>query len=71
MTYAEKLKDPRWQRKKNPWDVDEMYLTTLCHECHDKEEETVRAVKDLLDFYCLTCGTINGAYEILYKDIYG
>jgi len=103
MTYAEKLKDPRWQKKRlevlqrdkftcmhcygttkelhvhhlsyggkrNPWDVDEMYLTTLCSSCHKNEEEMVKAVKDLIDFYCASGGTIKGLYEVLYKDIYG
>lgn len=68
MTYPEKLKDPRWQKKrlqiferdnwtcqkcndkdstlhvhhlkyhKNPWDVSDDFLVTLCHECHSMIE---------------------------------
>lgn len=66
-SYSEKLKDPRWQKKrlqilerddwrcqncfdkektlhvhhlcymekKDPWDYEENYLLTLCHECHE------------------------------------
>ena len=69
MKYSEKLKDPRWQKKrleiferdkwtcqicgdidktlhvhhikyiygKNPWDVPDYYLLTLCEECHEEE----------------------------------
>lgn len=68
MAYSEKLKDPRWQKKRleilqrdefkcqwcgdtkttlhvhhdiyegeDPWDTDELYLTTLCEDCHSIE----------------------------------
>jgi len=69
--YSEKLKDPRWQKKrleilsrddwtcqrchdtqktlhvhhikyfntKEPWEIDEDYLITLCSECHEDERE--------------------------------
>jgi len=67
MTYAEKLKDPRWQKKrlkvlnrdeftcqccgdskstlhvhhflyeKNPWDVEDHALITICEKCHQFE----------------------------------
>ena len=69
MTYQEKLRDPRWQRKrteiflrddftcqicgtkkvelhvhhkyyngKDPWDIENEALTTLCKNCHSLEE---------------------------------
>lgn len=73
-SYAEKLKDPRWQRKrldilqrdeftcqscgdktttlhvhhlhyfpnKEPWDISEDYLITLCEICHLTEGETYK-----------------------------
>ncbi len=75
ITYAEKLKDPRWQKKrleifqrdqfrcmecfsdekslqvhhiaykgKNPWDTPNELLITYCHECHQKEEDKLKAV---------------------------
>ena len=68
-TYSEKLKHPKWQKKRleilqrddfkcqlckcedktlhihhltydnvDPWEYDEIYLITLCHNCHEKEE---------------------------------
>lgn len=74
ITYAEKLKDPRWQKKrleifqrdqfrcmecfsdekslqvhhiaykgKNPWDTPNELLITYCHECHQKEEDKLKA----------------------------
>jgi hypothetical protein len=73
-TYAEKLKDPRWQKKrleifqrdqfrcmecfsdekslqvhhiaykgKNPWDTPNELLITYCYECHQKEEDKLKA----------------------------
>lgn len=71
MTYANKLKDPRWQKKrlqilerdewscvicgdkestlhvhhlfytrnKEPWDIDDRSLVTLCDECHQREHD--------------------------------
>lgn len=69
-TYAEKLKDPRWQKRRleiferdeftcqccrdtentlhvhhlqyfkgEPWDVEDIYLITLCENCHEYEEK--------------------------------
>jgi hypothetical protein len=68
-TYAEKLKDPRWQKRRldifnrdgfacqacrddestlhvhhldygvDPWEIDGIYLITLCESCHFKEEQ--------------------------------
>ena len=68
MTYAEKLRDPRWQRKrlevmqrdgftcrdcgsttetlhvhhcwyaKEPWEISDAYLLTLCEECHVRRD---------------------------------
>lgn len=81
MTYAQKLLDPRWQRKKNgildrddytcqkcgskektlhvhhkiyiygnsPWDYDDVFLETLCLDCHKEEhlsEQEVAARED-------------------------
>lgn len=74
ITYAEKLKDPRWQKKrleifqrdqfrcmecfsdekslqvhhiaykgKEPWDTPNKLLITYCHECHQKEEDKLKA----------------------------
>lgn len=68
-TYAEKLKDPKWQKRRldilsrdgftcqtcrdtettlhvhhlqyfkgDPWDVEDIYLITLCENCHEEEE---------------------------------
>jgi hypothetical protein len=75
ITYAEKLKDPRWQKKrleifqrdqfrcmecfsdekslqvhhiaykgKEPWDTPDKLLITYCHECHQKEEDKLKAL---------------------------
>jgi hypothetical protein len=74
ITYAEKLKDPRWQKKrleifqrdqfrcmecfsdekslqvhhiaykgKEPWDTPNKLLITYCHDCHQKEEDKLKA----------------------------
>jgi hypothetical protein len=78
-TYSEKLKDPRWQRKrllvcqrdnwtcrdcanshnslevhhiryaKEPWDIEDQFLLTLCEGCHDKRGEIEKAAKLALD----------------------
>lgn len=79
MNYSEKLKDPRWQKKrlkilerddfmckfcgdtkstlnvhhisyfKNPWDVEDKFLITLCESCHKEEEiELVNSSKKLI-----------------------
>ena len=75
ITYAEKLKDPRWQKKrleifqrdkfrcmecfsdekslqvhhiaykgKEPWDTPNKLLITYCYECHQKEEDKLKAL---------------------------
>lgn len=78
--YAEKLKDPRWQKRrlqilerdhwnctacndesstlhvhhlfyendKEPWEVEENALTTLCEECHEFESKERGAVENTL-----------------------
>lgn len=78
--YVEKLKDPRWQKKrlkilerddwtcqacsssektlhvhhkvylpsKEPWDIPENLLITLCEDCHDKEKEEMTASINVL-----------------------
>lgn len=83
MTYAEKLLDPRWQKKrldilnrdqftcqicgdttttlhvhhdyyekgKNPWEVDEWSLTTLCAGCHTMQH----SMKTRIEKFLLTC----------------
>lgn len=75
-TYSEKLKDPRWQRKRleilgrdnftcrqcsseaktlhvhhlsyfdgrDPWDVPDSSLITLCHDCHEEDHLLQRRV---------------------------
>jgi hypothetical protein len=75
LTYSEKLKDPRWQKKrleilqrdnwtcqqccdtestlhvhhrrylpgKEPWDIPNEYLVTLCESCHEFETEEIDA----------------------------
>jgi hypothetical protein len=84
MKYSEKLKDPRWQKKrlqifdrdvwtcqtclctaktlcvhhikyepgKEPWDVPDEYLMTLCEECHELERDTypehIKYITDIL-----------------------
>lgn len=98
MTYFEKLKDPRWQKKRlqildrdnfcctqcagtseqlhvhhlvykgsNPWDTGDEYLTTLCKNCHDREEKMVKKVKEIINNYTLCCGTIEPIYDYLLK----
>jgi len=81
-TYIEKLRDPRWQRKrlevlqrdnfecaecgdtkttlhvhhkayhpnKEPWDIENKLLQTLCENCHSLETENIKhASKSLID----------------------
>lgn len=81
-TYSEKLKDPRWQKKrlqilerdqwfcccccdnsktlhvhhrryfpgKEPWEVDDKYLITLCEYCHQSETELMPdAIHDITE----------------------
>lgn len=78
MTYSEKLKDPRWQRKrleimqrdgfacrdckashnslnvhhcryaKNPWEVEDLFLLTLCESCHHERQQFEDAAKNAL-----------------------
>lgn len=80
MNYSDKLKDPRWQKKRleimqrddftcqfcgdnestlhvhhykykgDPWEVDNKYLITLCSDCHEQEEQSMKTYKkNLLD----------------------
>lgn len=72
MTYADKLRDPRWQKKrlkilerddwtcqwcgdskktlhihhtkylKEPWDVEDEFLITVCETCHKSEDKELR-----------------------------
>ncbi|MFP4017948.1 MAG: HNH endonuclease [Bacteroidales bacterium] len=74
MTYAEKLKDPKWQKKRleilerdnwtcqvcgntkktlhvhhfkynsNPWNTPELFLTTVCEDCHREVQEGQNAI---------------------------
>lgn len=98
MTYAEKLKDPRWQKKrlqilnrdefkctlcgdekttlhvhhlkysKEPWEIEDKFLKTLCQDCHSLVEwmkkenrwelEFIQSIYksnhvDFMKFYCL------------------
>jgi len=77
-SYAEKLKNPRWQKKrleifqrdqfrcmecfsdekslqvhhiaykgKNPWDTPNNLLITYCYECHQKEEDKLKAAGEM------------------------
>ncbi len=78
MTYSEKLKDPRWQKKrleimnrddfkcvycnnneltlhvhhlrysKEPWNINNDYLITLCENCHDEEHNSRKSNEDYL-----------------------
>ena len=75
MAYSEKLKDPRWQKKRleilerdswscqicgdsestlhvhhykyenDPWEVDNIYLKTLCESCHEMEHHDLKLYK--------------------------
>jgi len=89
MTYSEKLKDPRWQKKrleilerddfscqncegksktlnvhhwkygKNPWDVENEFMTTVCEDCH----KVIGEMKQKLDYrviFLLTTKKIDG-----------
>lgn len=84
MNYSQKLKDPRWQKKrleilqrdefkccycndektelqihhlkyrKEPWDVDNQHLITLCKDCHsfityNKNIDVIRIIKQITD----------------------
>jgi hypothetical protein len=95
ITYAEKLKDPRWQKKrleifqrdqfrcmecfsdekslqvhhiaykgKEPWDTPDKLLITYCHECHQKEEDKLKAAGEL--FIKMMRGDGQGSIEIEY-----
>ena len=79
MTYAEKLKDPRWQKKRleilqrdgfscwwcgdkettlhvhhteyiggNPWETPDIFLTTVCQDCHEIEHLNFTPLERLL-----------------------
>lgn len=86
MTYAEKLKDPRWQKKrleilnrdkwkchycgdekstlhvhhemyfkgKEPWDIPNECLNTVCENCHDFLHTTYKTFTHL-EKYLLSC----------------
>ena len=88
MTYSEKLKDPRWQKKrleimerdgfacqscgdnestlnvhhcryvtgKNPWEYDNLSLTTLCEPCHEMQHEMEDEWKDQIIEVFKICG---------------
>jgi hypothetical protein len=77
-TYSEKLRDPRWQKKrleilsrdefacqicfdtkntlhvhhrryikgKEPWEIDNNFLVTLCESCHEGETERMEGICD-------------------------
>lgn len=79
-TYSDKLKDPRWQKKrleilerddwmcvkcgdnkktlhvhhmiyvkgKDPWEVSDDILNTLCSDCHELEHDLMKEYSDLL-----------------------
>lgn len=80
MTYSEKLKDPRWQKKRlkilerddwtcqhcgediktlhvhhllysnmeNPWDTPDIWLVTLCQDCHEYDHAYRKAAEEAL-----------------------
>lgn len=78
MTYTEKLKHPKWQKKrlmvlqrdgfqcrqcrsaerslevhhfryaKNPWDVEDCFLATLCSACHEDRQHVDDAAREAL-----------------------
>lgn len=83
MTYAEKLKDTKWQKKrllilerdsftcqscftdsetlhvhhlkyhkgKEPWEIEDCYLTTLCEDCHSIEHDNFKnRIEELTEF---------------------
>lgn len=109
MHYFEKLKDPRWQKKrleifnrdnfrccickedklelhvhhesysgKNPWDVDENLLKTVCCNCHKfvsdmnirfiSEIENHEVIHNSKDFYtCIFIANLTHGYVFLYQ----
>ncbi len=109
MTYAEKLKNPLWQRKRlevmnrdefrccncydntktlhvhhldyisgrEPWEYDNDYLMTLCHECHQEiAERRPDFEKELISLFRLKVGNTFTMQCILdvfreYKDMEG
>jgi len=32
-----------------PWEYDEMYLITLCRECHERERHDVKSIKEWIN----------------------
>jgi len=78
MDYSEKLKDPRWQKKrlqiferdhwtckycgeeentlhlhhlfyfkgKEPWEINDGFLVTLCENCHHRDEECKKSIME-------------------------
>lgn len=90
-TYAEKLKDPRWQKKRlhifnrdgwactvcksttntlqvhhlryfkncDPWEYDDMFLTTLCELCHKAEHGIAPTVQQIESVYGFLLPTID------------
>ena len=98
MTYGEKLKDPRWQRKRlevmerdnftfkncqcdnktlhvhhviykkglEPWEYDNIYLKTLCHECHEEEEYNKKVLQELIEKCYIAGETSDGLITLIY-----
>lgn len=55
-TYAEKLRDPRWQKKRLiilqrdhwTWDASDDDLITLCENCHSSVQQSLSMIKESL-----------------------
>lgn len=94
-SYSEKLKDPRWQKKRleilerddftcqrcfakdktlqihhwkyarEPWDVENGYLITLCEDCHEDVRELFDSLIELMAYY------FQPSYEVRAGDVEG
>lgn len=100
MTYADKLKDPRWQKKrleifqrdnftcvkcldtedtlhvhhrkyeydKDPWDIDNCYLITVCEDCHKTCENRKKLKKEAEKFNAFKIKVTNNKAYITYEE---
>jgi len=94
MKYRDKLKDPRWQKKRlgilerdgfacqmcydtqttlhvhhkyynnrDPWDIPDSALVTLCATCHEEEGEAIKNALNMFKICMGDCGGMSGTID--------
>lgn len=99
-SYSDKLKDPRWQKKRleifnrdnfmckccsstdktlhvhhkvyiknaQPWEYENNYLITLCHDCHEIEENAKNSIEQIINDFLLAGGDYSMLSQIIWTN---